>query len=248
MTNEPETIELDLIKTARENAARYFELAKKFKRKAEGARKTMKRQAAKASATKKEKAGKKPAKKKWFQEFHWFFASDNRLCVAGKNAKQNELLVAKHLKDNDLFFHADVVGAAATILKDGAKAGEQALREAAQWAACYSRAWKQGALSCDVYAVRKDQVSKYSHGEFVGRGAFMIAGKRQWFKNTELKLALAVDEGELVCKPFVSGLKGVVLTPGRTPKQELAKNLAKTLGVKTDDLLAAVPGDSEASS
>ena len=165
--------------------------------------------------------------------------------MAGKNAKQNELLVAKHLKDNDLFFHADVVGAAATILKDGVKAGEPALREVAQWAACYSRAWKQGSLSCDVYAVKKEQVSKYSHGEFVGRGAFVISGKRQWFKNTELKLVLAAEEGELVCKPFASGLKGVVLTPGGTPQTKIVKKMSKQLGVKPDDLLAAVPGDSD---
>ncbi|EJW04606.1 hypothetical protein EDEG_01190 [Edhazardia aedis USNM 41457] len=43
------------------------------------------------------------------------------LVIAGRSAQENDLLVKKHLSNDDLFFHADVAGAATVILKNGVK-------------------------------------------------------------------------------------------------------------------------------
>ena len=54
----------------------------------------------------------------WFERFHWFVTSENVLVVAGRDAQQNELLVKRHLSKGDLYVHADLRGAASTIVKN----------------------------------------------------------------------------------------------------------------------------------
>ena len=56
---------------------------------------------------------RKPA---WFEKFYWFLTSENYLVVAGRDAQQNELLVKRYLGKDDLYLHADLHGAATTIL------------------------------------------------------------------------------------------------------------------------------------
>ena len=199
-------------------------------------------------------------KKEWFEKFHFFFTSGGRLCVAGGDAKQNELLVAKHFEKVDLFFHADVQGAAATILKAGAAGSafsDQDLRETAQFAACFSRAWKAGFSSVDVYAVGREQVSKQAQaGEFVGKGGFVIRGERKWFKNTELKLLVvktsAKENEPAVQKPIVlpAVFAGPIekknfaeISPGKE-KPVLAREIAAKLGLgkqEVEELMRLLP-------
>ncbi|HIH19918.1 TPA: DUF814 domain-containing protein [Candidatus Micrarchaeota archaeon] len=248
-------ITLDLRKSALQNAQALFDEAKKFRRKAEGARKaiadTKRKLSQNNGVSEKSVAGKiKKHKKKWFDEYRHFTTSNGFLCVGGKSAKQNDTLVASQLKEGDLFFHADVHGASAVVLKDGLRAKEQDLREAAQFAACYSNSWKLGSGVADVYCVGKEHVLKYSQGEFVGKGAFLISGERKWFKNVELKIAVGLDaSGELVGVPAfaAAGKKGfVMLAPGSKTKEELFRQLKFPFKLrKSDTFFALVPGNSE---
>ncbi len=266
-------IRLDVRKTVWQNATDYFDRAKKARAKAEGARKAIvetearlvkmrredeARQQKETDAAEEKRANVKiktirEHDREWFEHFRFFKTSGGFLVVAGKDAKQNETLVAHHLDEADFFLHADVHGAPATILKGGANAqtpaGEQDLREAAQWASSYSSAWKAGSGACDAYAVRKDQVSKYSHGEYVAKGAFMIRGVRQWFKNTELALAITKNEdGSIVALPAVHAAaprNAVRVKPGATKKSEAAKRIAARLGAQTSDVEKLLPGDCE---
>ena len=233
---------VDPQKTALQNAADYYEKAKKFARKAEGARKSL----GKKTTKKKPKKKQGKAKRKWFHEFHWFRSSNGLLCVAGKNAKQNEFLVAKHLDGADLFFHADVNGAPATILKKGREAREQDLLEAAQWACAYSRAWKGGSLVADAYAVEKEQVSKYSHGEFVGKGAFMIYGERKWFRNLPVKIKLLKEGNKVRAVPPAFPGGGIELQPGPLSKQEAAAKIhGEWSGVSPSSIESVLPGNAQ---
>ncbi|HLC37852.1 MAG TPA: NFACT RNA binding domain-containing protein [Candidatus Norongarragalinales archaeon] len=251
-------IALDVRKSALENARALFEEAKKFRRKKEGAEKAIeetKRKIATKAGEERQEKGKASfkIKRKWFHEFRFFHTTNGFLCVGGKNAKQNDLLVANNLKENDLFFHADVHGASAVILKEGTKAKEKDLKEAAQFAACYSNAWKLQSGVADVYCVSKSQVSKYSSGEFVGKGAFLISGERKWFKNVELMMTFTGMGDEINLEPAekITGNKigvgwGPIIKPGRKTKEELFKELKGTLKIKKTDLFfSLIPGNSE---
>ncbi len=250
---------IDLKKTVHENAAFYYDEAKKWKRKAAGARKAIAqvegRSMAKASdqryAAPTAPGKLRKVKTGWFGEYHHAYTKNGFLVVCGKNAKQNDQLVSRHLKEGDFFLHADIVGASTTILKgSGKKPAKEDLEQAAQMAACYSRAWKQGYHVVDVYAVRPDQLSKYSQGEYVGQGAFIILGERQWFKNTELKLYLKPDPvaKTVAIVPFIhSGNRNdaTLVQPGSVAKETAVKAFAKKWHVREEAVSSVLPGDVE---
>jgi len=250
-------LELDTRKSINENAARYYERAKKMRAKLAGVKKAIADTERKLEEldekikTQKEEALAKPAlklkrEKKWFEKFHHFTTSDGFLVIAGRDAKQNELLVARHLEPNDLFMHAEIHGAPATIIKNGQNAPERSLLEAAQFSASYSSAWKNGLASVDVYAVKPDQVSKHSQGEYVPKGGFMIKGERQWFKHTPLGLRLGVENELPTAEPELksSELKILLHPSGRKEKGTIAKELAKKLECDVDELLQILPSGS----
>lgn len=190
------------------------------------------------------KSTSKSKKKKWWDEYRSFETSGGFRVVSGKNAKQNDELYAKHLSDDDLFFHADIQGAPTVILKRGKTADKKEILECAQWAACYSSAWKTGAAAVDVYAVEKAQVSKHSSGGYIGRGAFAIEGERKWFRKTELSLKIGIIEGEIVILPLIhnSNLeKSVSLKPGSLEKEDAATKLSAHLSCKKDLILQLLP-------
>ena len=56
----------------------------------------------------------------WFEKFNWFLTSENYLVLSGRDAQQNELLVKRYLRKDDLYVHADLHGAATTILRNEA--------------------------------------------------------------------------------------------------------------------------------
>jgi len=246
-------ITLDWRKGARENAEAHYSESKELAKKAEGARKAIEETKKEMAAAGKEKeradteASVAPAikrKKEWFEKYRWFYTSGGRLVVAGRDAKQNDLLVSKMMADDDLFFHADIQGAPATILQDGKKASAQEKLETAQFAASHSSAWKTGAAGVDVYAVGKSQLSKHAQGGYVGAGGFAIAGEREWFRSTALGLAIGVKEGVPVVLPIVHpGAANLPysLFPGAKEKGAAAKELGKAIGANSDEVLLALP-------
>lgn len=113
------------------------------------------------------------------------------------------------------------------------------MEEAAQFAASYSAAWKEGMGSVDVYAARKEQVSKHSHGEYVPKGGFVIKGDRKWFKNIELKMLIGVTESGIECIPERCGKERFIsyfeIKPGGVGKGDLSKKLFQLLSEKLSD-------------
>jgi len=63
----------------------------------------------------------------WFEKFNWFVTSENHLVLSGRDAQQNELLVKRYLRKDDLYVHADLHGAATTIIRNNGstKPGKQ---------------------------------------------------------------------------------------------------------------------------
>ncbi|MCX6771218.1 MAG: NFACT RNA binding domain-containing protein [Candidatus Micrarchaeota archaeon] len=244
---------LDWRKGARENAEAHYLLSKELAKKAEGARKAIEETKKEIAAVSKEKeradaeasaAPEMKRKKEWFEKYRWFYTSGKRLVVAGRDAKQNDLLVSKVMADGDLFFHADIQGAPATILQDGKNASTQEKNEAAQFAASHSSAWKIGAAGVDVYAVGKSQLSKHVQGGHVGAGGFAIEGEREWFRSTALGLAVGAKDGIAIVLPIVhieaSSLPYSIF-PGAKEKGAAAKELGRAIPASPDEVLLALP-------
>ncbi|WP_297512180.1 ribosome rescue protein RqcH, partial [Thermococcus sp.] len=262
---EGRKVKLYLNKSIGENAELYYEKAKKFRHKYEGALKAYEDTKRKLDEVEKliEEEMKKELnvkrierrKKKWFEKFRWFVSSEGFLVLAGKDASTNETLIKKHMTENDLYCHADVYGAPHVVIKDGQKAGEKTIFEACQFAVSMSRAWSQGLYGADAYWAYPNQVTKQApSGEYLGKGAFMVYGKRNWLRGLPLKLAVGVInyEGEdyVVCAP-VDAIKAhtskyIVIRPGRLKKGELVKKIRGILEkwgykVREEDLNAILP-------
>jgi hypothetical protein len=179
--------------------------------------------------------------KEGFEKFRWFTSSDGSLVVAGKDAVSNEVLVKKHAEKDEPVFHADVSGAPFVVVKtEGKTPSEQALREAGAFAAVFSRAWREGMGSVDVYWVKPDQLSKTGpSGEYVAHGAFAVVGKRNWMRGVPLRVAVGVvlnDEVSFVGGP-VDAVKAktsvyVTIAPGDVMGKELLKQVLHSLAVK----------------
>ena len=183
----------------------------------------------------------KPSRARWYERYRWFITSEGFLAVAGKDASSNIALLKKHLEPDDLVFHAEVRGAAVVILKNGRSSGEQSRTEAAQFAAVYSRAWKEGLRTMTVYYVEPSQISfEPPPGHYLPKGGFIIKGERHYIQ-TRLELAIGVTEDlELVYGPpaAVAGrVKSYVkLEPGSKQADELADMIFKKLlsGIELD--------------
>jgi len=213
---------LNLRRTLFENAAEYYERGKKAKQKLAGAltaleesrkklsaaeRKICEAEAAKTKPTEvmKELVKRKVKRKEWYEKFRWFTSSEDCLVVAGKDAVSNEVLVKKYAAPDEPVFHAEIAGAPFVVVKTEGKApSEQVLREAGEFAAAFSRAWREGVGSVDVYWVKPSQLSKSGpSGEYVAHGSFAVSGKRNWMRGVPLKLAVGVVGGENL--QFVGG-------------------------------------------
>ncbi|HVC58582.1 MAG TPA: NFACT family protein [Candidatus Acidoferrales bacterium] len=230
-------IKIDFTKSAQENANDYYSRAKRLIQKRAGAEKAIKDLEKKLKVEEsKEKEQKKRimkvVKREWYEAFRWFFTSNNMMVIGGRDAHQNELLNSKHFGEKDLFLHANIFGAPVTILKDGVDIPAEIKEEAAQFAASYSSAWEEGLRSIDVYAMRRNQVSKSSEKGSLGTGSFLLKGERDWYRNIELSLVMFIKDDRLNTVPsktfakFDGMGKHVILSQGDLKKSDAGKKIA----------------------
>ena len=124
-------VELSIEKSVEENAQTYFEKAKKLRKKLEGAKKALEETKKKEEKNLKKKQEsesrktqlefEKSIKKEWYEKFRWFWSSDGFLVIAGRDASSNEVVVKKHMENNDLVYHTEAPGSPFAIVKNPEK-------------------------------------------------------------------------------------------------------------------------------
>ncbi len=187
----------------------------------------------------------------WHDRFRWFRTSDGFLVIGGRNADQNEELVAKYMEGTDRFFHSQAPGGPATVLKTSepsepskdVEVPERSLEEAAQFAVSYSSVWKDGRFSGDAYMVDPEQVTKTPEsGEFLEKGGFAIKGERTYFEDTAIGCAIGIT-----CEPETRVIGGppepieeraetsIRIEPGRYAQGDAAKRIYRTFRERFED-------------
>ena len=251
-----ETVTLDYTKGLDANASDIYQQSKDIGEKGKHAEDAL--NDSRAELAKKEKglakqkaamAGKaQPTKQFWFERFKWFFTSEGKLVIAGRDAHTNDGVVKKHLKEKDLYCHTDIHGAPSTIIKDGASASNQELREACQFATAQSKGWVGAVSEGSAYWVYPDQVSKTPNpGEFVPRGAFIIRGKRNYEYHLPLELVVGEIEYQgtrkVMCGPascFKDCERYFVIRPGKN-KNHISGEMAKKFNVPEEEISRIMP-------
>lgn len=256
---------IDPRRPTRDNAQRMYDSAKKQLPKLSGAKQALqKTEAALASLSESARgagtstASNKPKRTKhfWFEKApRWFVTSEGIPVVGGRDAKSNDMVVKRYLKEEDRYIHADVHGAPSIVVKvaKGSEISDSSLREAGIWAVSYSKAWRAGHASADAYWVKGDQVSKAgSSGEFVPAGSWVIHGTKHVMRDLPIELAIGevTFEGErlLVSAPpqalARAGARALwSLKPGdEKERTEVIRQLSKDMGVSMDTIQSLLPG------
>lgn len=119
-------VDVDLSLSAFANATNYYEqkrsAAKKEQKTIEASGKALKSAERKTHQTLKDVKVQasitKSRKTYWFEKFYWFISSENYLIIGGRDQQQNELLVKRYLRPNDIYVHAEIQGASSIIIKN----------------------------------------------------------------------------------------------------------------------------------
>ncbi len=243
-------IELFIDKSLEQNAAAYFEKAKKAKAKVQGAQaavaETKKKMHSLQSQASEVQHASKVRSKKWFEKFRWFVSSDGFMVIGGRDATTNEIVIKKHTEPHDVVFHTQMQGSPFFVIKtEGKKVPQQTLQEAADATASFSRAWKLGYTHAEVFHVAPEQVSKTAKpGEFVPKGGFMIYGKINTMVGN-VKLAIGEKDGMVVCGPVSAVEKSAAsvlrLKQANVKASDTAKKIRKTIKADLDELIRALP-------
>lgn len=250
-------VTLSINKSIEENASFYFDESKKYKKKLEGAKKALAHSKVKLEKLEKgitrhkeqqQKDNRPKRKKDWYEKFRWFYTSTNRLFIAGRDATTNEIIIKKHTDKEDIVFHTEMAGSPFGVLKlDKNKPTKTEIEECATFIGSYSKAWKSGLTAMDVFYVNPDQVTKEApSGEYIGKGSFMIYGKK-----TILSVPLEIFIGRMEDGKVMSGpkssmkkhcKKSVQITQGNDKTSKVAKEINKTINADDlDDIVKVIP-------
>ncbi|VVB84622.1 Uncharacterised protein [uncultured archaeon] len=241
-----EEAEVDIRLSVHQNSQVYYDKAKKLSAKIKGALTAIeetKKLSEKGEAPKIRKKPEKP-RQKWYEQFRWFISSDGFLVIGGRDAQNNEDIVKKHLEKRDIFFHAHVSGSPAVVIKtEGKEVPETTLLEAAQFTVSYTGIWKSCQQSWECYWVLPEQVSKTPEsGEYVAKGAFVIRGKRNYFKDVMLGAALGLEfnEEKMLSGGPLSAVKKrakfvIEIEQGEFNQNDLSKKIYRMLNEKFED-------------
>lgn len=240
-------------------ASLVFDRAKDLEREAreaEDAARTLERRLAKVEVPRaREPSRLRRRKAEWYEKFRWFYTTEGRLAVGGRDAQSNSLLVRRHLEQNDVVYHADLHGSPFFVLKNGAGQTDEEVREVAQATVSFSSAWKTALGSADAYWVLPDQVSASApSGEYLPKGSFAIKGKKNFVGRVLVELAVGMDpEGRVIAGPEMAvkktAEKYVVVRPHREKVSETAKKVLVELNgggtpgaaATLDDVIRALP-------
>lgn len=245
-------IELDYTKSAGENGNILFSSSKDFRSKISGATDAIEDTRKNIILEKEIPKKKKKRSKQWFEIYHWFRSSEDFLVISGRDTRTNEKIVKKHLKEHDLYLHADFYGAPSTIIKiEGEeKPTDTTIREAASFAVSFSRGWAAGMANGSAYWVYPSQVSKTPEsGEFIATGSWVIRGKRNYVIDVPLALEIGLVDmkGENIPMICPTGIhdpektKIVKILPGGEKRPVVSKKVAEILGVPREEIESILP-------
>ncbi len=256
-------IELELEKSVEENASKYFDKAKKLKKKLEGAKIALVNTKIKLekeekeqnlNEEKKEKSKQeKSRKKEWYEKFRWFKSSNGFLVIGGRDATTNEIVVKKHMDPHDIVYHTEAPGSPFIIIKnpENRTIQEATKKEAAIFAATNSKAWSSHSKRAQVFEVKPEQVTKEAKsGEYIAKGAFMIIGQKKFYDiDLDLAIGYFLDDEEhkvIMAGPTIAVEKHckeyIKLRQGDAKKGEISKLIMKKFGLATnDDILSVLP-------
>ena len=194
-------------------------------------------------------------KKEWFEKFRWFYTTQGRLAIGGRDAQSNSTLIKRHMDKEDTVYHADLFGSPFFVLKGGSAQTEGETREVGKATVAFSSAWKTGLGAADAYWVAPDQVAAAGpSGEYLAHGSFAIKGKKNFVTKIAVEVSVGIDDqGRIVSGPEESIMRvakaHVTMIPHREKSSDTAKKVVhelrsmagQSVSLGVDDVLRMLP-------
>jgi predicted ribosome quality control (RQC) complex YloA/Tae2 family protein len=252
-------LKLSINKTLEQNAEKYFEQGKKYKKKIPGVKKTIelyktKLEKAEQEVESQQQVSREPKQKKeWFEKFRWFISSDGFLVIGGRDATTNEIIVKKYMDKNDIVFHTELRGSPFVIIKnpENISIPRTTVSESAEFCASFSKSWTSGRTTAEVIQVNPEQVSKEAPSGMaaLAKGSFMLTGKRTLHTAT-LNLAIC-NIGRIMTGPVLAikkqcedkNLKYVEIVVGKEKLSDVGKRVQKVIGGELDEIIRNLPSE-----
>ncbi len=224
-------LQLDIARPLRDQLSDIYEKRKKLRQKLRKAHEVLEKGIKQSSGSNKVARRKSPGLSGLAKRFRVFNYGRFRF-ILGKDAETNEELVKKFGKQSPVIAHCLVHGSPFGIVQGEMPEGYE--RFLAELVAIYSSAWKSGIGVVESYWVLPEQVSKKApSGEYMGKGSFMIYGKKHMVKAV-LRLGFCFSESlmvgpEQMLKELCRG-RIVVVTPGSMKARDVAKLVRNRIG------------------
>jgi len=177
-----------------------------------------------------------------YEKYRWFFTSNGKVVIGGKNAEQNETIM-RNVEVDDVVMHTSSPGSPFCIVKNP---DEKDLEETAIFTACFSHEWKKGKKKAEIHIFKGDQVIK-NKGMKTGTFGVMGSVKR---KKVELKLALDFQKSKLRAIPLSAAKKKImILIPGKLDKVQATRRILDVIKnkynypISKEEVMAAIPSD-----
>jgi predicted ribosome quality control (RQC) complex YloA/Tae2 family protein len=182
---------------------------------------------------------------KKYENFRWFFTSEDILAVGGKSDEQNELAIRNFLKPDYTLVHTSAPGSPFMILQSE-NPTEKDIEEIAVFCACFSKQWKEGKNLIEVDVFKGNQIYK---NKLMKTGTFGVKGEKKTLK-VKPSLIMIIQKGKLRAVPKTTKEKKLVeIKQGRLTKEQAAEKIAKKLKnvyhfpFSKDEIMSAIPSD-----
>ena len=182
---------------------------------------------------------------KKYENFRWFFTSNNVLVVGGKNDDQNEIVLKEFLKQNYIVMHTTLPGSPFMIIQSD-KPTKTDLEETAIFCACFSQQWKLGRKLVDIDVFKGEQIYKTKG---MKTGTFGIRGTKKTLK-VRPELVLVIQNGKLRGVPKTSNQEKLAeIKQGNLSKEQAAIKISEKIKdkyhfpISKDEIMSAIPSD-----
>ena len=182
---------------------------------------------------------------KKYENFRWFFTSNNILVIGGKSDEQNELALREFTKPNYIVMHTSSPGSPFMIILSD-NPNKRDLEETAIFCACFSQQWKLGKNMIDIDYFKANQIYKL---KTMKKGTFGIKGQKKTMK-VKPELVLVIQNGKLRTVPKTTKLETFAkITQGKLTKEQAADKISKKIKEKyafafsKDEIMSAIPSN-----
>ncbi|MEK6914333.1 MAG: NFACT RNA binding domain-containing protein [Nanoarchaeota archaeon] len=186
---------------------------------------------------------KKMIESKDYKNYRWFFTSEGKLVIGGKNDEQNEMVLKYFSKTNYIVMHTKAAGSPFMILQSD-NPSQKDIKECAIFCACFSKEWKYGKKLIDLDIFYGRDIYKNKDMKI---GTFGVKNKKEIKVKPELMII--IQKGKIRAVPNLKREEEnlTIIRQGKMSKEEAAEKIARKIKdkflfpVSKEEIMMAIP-------